>query len=118
MGDAFIWEGTLWYFISHLYFQINFIIKPSVPLGKLTRVCHVRQISMIFRPPYRDISDNPILAKSARNGAGGYIVQNETPYGAFNGQTTVCQLVIHVQMYTKIFYTYLTCVPPVVLLKM
>ena len=38
-------------FILHFYLQINFIIEPSVPLGKLANMCDFRQIPIIFRPP-------------------------------------------------------------------
>ncbi len=40
---------TLGCFILHLNLQINFIIKPSVPLGKLTKMCDFRQIPIIMK---------------------------------------------------------------------
>ncbi len=42
------WVGC---FVLHLNLQINFIIKPSVPLGKVTTMCDFHQIPIIFRPP-------------------------------------------------------------------
>ena len=37
-------------FILHLHLQINFIIKPSVPLGKLTKMCDFRQFRSYLDP--------------------------------------------------------------------
>ncbi len=40
-------------FILHFYLQINFIIKPSVPLGKVNNMWDFRWIPIIFRSPPR-----------------------------------------------------------------
>ncbi len=54
-------------FILHFYLQINFIIKPSVPLGKLANMCDFRQIPIIFRPPPTAIYPTvPFLADFTR----------------------------------------------------
>ncbi len=65
----------------HLNLQINFIIKPSLPLGNVTTMCNFHQVPIILDPPTAIYPTVPfladfarILAKSARNGTVGYIV--------------------------------------------
>ncbi len=73
---GYMYGAWLGCFILHFNLQINFIIKPSVPLGKVTTMCDFRQIPIIFRPPpYRDIPDGPISGRFHQNSCG-YLPQS------------------------------------------
>ena len=45
------WPGSAQCRKPDLYLQINFIIKPSVPLGKATNMYNFRRIPIILDPP-------------------------------------------------------------------